>query len=236
MPNALAAPRFAAAIFDLDGTLVDSLADIAAAMNWALAHHGLPTHPEAAYRDFVGEGVRELVRRSAGLAPAAARLEAPGPEAALQAALLESYRGHYAAHLLDRTRPFPGMPDLLARLAGGGVRLGVLSNKADAFTRQLVEALFPGQAFGAVYGERPGVARKPDPAAALALAAELGVAPGACAFVGDTPVDMKTARAAGMHAVGVTWGFRGAEELRAHGAQALASGADELWQALRPTP
>ena len=215
------------AVFDLDGTLVDSLADIAAAMNWALAHHGLPTHPEAAYRGFVGEGVRELVRRSAGLG---------SPDAPLHAALLESYRGYYAEHLLDRTRPFPGFAPLLTRLAEQGVRLGVLSNKSDAFTRQLVAALFPGHTFGAVYGERPGVARKPDPAAALALAAELGAAPGACAFVGDTPVDMKTARAAGMHAVGVTWGFRDAEELRAHGAQALARGADELWQALRPTP
>jgi phosphoglycolate phosphatase len=225
MPNALAAPRFAAAIFDLDGTLVDSLADIAAAMNWALAHHGLPTHPEAAYRGFVGEGVRELVRRAAG----------PGaPDEVRHAALLESYRGYYAEHLLDRTRPFPGMEALLARLARQGVRLGVLSNKSDAFTRQLVEALFPGQAFAAVYGERPGVARKPDPAAALALAVELGASPAACAFVGDTPVDMKTARAAGMHAVGVTWGFRDAAELSAHGAQALARGADELWRALQP--
>lgn len=227
MPNPLVAPRFAAAIFDLDGTLVDSLADIAAAMNWALARHGLPTHPEAAYRGFVGEGVRELVRRSAGLATA------EGPQHAL---LLESYRAYYAEHLLDRTRPFPGIAPLLERLAAGGVRLGVLSNKSDAFTRQLVQALFPGHAFGAVYGERPGVARKPDPSAALALAAELGVAPGACAFVGDTPVDMKTARAAGMHAVGVTWGFRGAEELSAHGAQALARGADELWRALQAAP
>ena len=227
MPNALAAPRFAAALFDLDGTLVDSLADIAAAMNWALAQHGLPTHPEPAYRDFVGEGVRVLVRKASGAGP---------DDAALQEALLESYRGHYAEHLLDRTRPFPGIDGVLERLAAGGVRLGVLSNKSDAFTRQLVAALFPGHAFGAVYGERPGVARKPDPSAALALAAELGVAPQDCAFVGDTPVDMKTARAAGMHAVGVTWGFRGAAELRAHGAQALASGADELWHALRPTP
>ncbi|MBF5046106.1 HAD family hydrolase [Aggregicoccus sp. 17bor-14] len=222
MPDsARTAPRFAAALFDLDGTLVDSLEDIAGAMNWALAQHGLPTHPHEAYRHFVGEGVRVLVSRASN--------EAPG---ALQAALLESYRAHYAEHLLDHTRPFPGVRALLERLVAAGTRLAVLSNKSDGYTRQLVEALFPGVPFGAVYGERPGVARKPDPSAALALAAELGVAPAACAFVGDTPVDMKTARAAGMHAVGVTWGFRGEAELRAHGAQALAQSAQELAAAL----
>jgi phosphoglycolate phosphatase len=216
------APRFALAIFDLDGTLADSVADIAAAMNWALAHHGLPVHPEHAYLSFVGEGVRELVRRAAG--PEREVLHAP---------VLESYLGYYAEHLLERTRPFPGVERMLEQLAAGGTRLAVLSNKSDAFTRQLVSALFPRHAFGAVYGERPGVPRKPDPSAALALAAQLGVAPAACAFVGDTPVDMKTAQAAGMHAVGVTWGFRGEAELRLYGAQAIAHDAGELLRVLQ---
>jgi phosphoglycolate phosphatase len=113
------------------------------------------------------------------------------------------------------------------------VRLAVLSNKADAFTKRLVEGLLPGVPFTAIYGERPGVPRKPDPTAALGLAAELGVAPAHCAFVGDTPVDMNTARNAGMYGVGVTWGFRNIEELRAHGARLLATTVDELLAALR---
>lgn len=212
-----------AALFDLDGTLVDSLADIAGAMNHALARQGLPIHPLSSYRHFVGEGVRQLVRKAAA------------PEACedVHEALLASYRAHYAEHLLDTTRPYPGVAEVLARLAGDGVRLGVLSNKADGYTRRLVEHFFPGVPFGAVYGERAGVPRKPDPTAALGLAAELGVAPAECAFIGDTPIDMDTARAAGMYAVAVSWGFRDAPELRAHGARALATTSEELLVALR---
>lgn len=211
-----------AAIFDLDGTLVDSLADIAAAMNHALSLHGLPTHPVADYRDYVGEGVRVLVRKAT-----------PADRGALQDSVLAAYQAYYAEHLFDQTRTFPGIPAMLAQLAAEDMRLAVLSNKADAFTRRLVQGLLPGVPFAAVYGERPGVPRKPDPTAALGLAAELGVAPAECAFVGDTPVDMSTARNAAMYGVGVTWGFRGAEELRAHGARALATTAEELLAALR---
>jgi phosphoglycolate phosphatase len=211
-----------AAIFDLDGTLVDSLADIAAAMNHSLAQHGLPTHPVADYRHYVGEGVMVLVRKAT-----------PEGQEALHASVLATYRAWYSEHLFDQTRPFPGIPGMLSQLATEDLRLAVLSNKADTFTRRLVEGLLPGVPFTAVYGERPGVPRKPDPTAALALASELGVAPEECAFVGDTPVDMNTARNAGMYGVGVTWGFRGAEELRAHGARALAATADELRAALR---
>jgi phosphoglycolate phosphatase len=212
-----------AALFDLDGTLVDSLADIGAAMNHALASRGLPTHPLSAYRHFVGEGVRVLVRKAC----------APEAREEVLEGVLATYKAYYDAHLFDATRPFPGIPEVLAQLAGEGVRLGVLSNKADDFTRRLVAGLLPGVPFAAIYGERPGVPRKPDPTAALALAAELGVPPSECAFVGDTPIDMGTARAAGMRAVGVTWGFREAPELRAHGAQVLATTAQELLAALR---
>jgi phosphoglycolate phosphatase len=210
-----------AALFDLDGTLVDSLADIAAAMNHSLTHHGLPPHPTDAYRDFVGEGVMQLARKAAR-----------GGDEALHTSILTVYRAYYTEHLFDQTVVFPGILPLLARLAGEGIQLGVLSNKADGFTKKLVAGLMPDVPFAAVYGERPGIPRKPDPAAALALAQELGVAPGDCAFVGDTSVDMDTARGAGMVSVGVTWGFRGVEELQASGAQALATTAEELGAAL----
>lgn len=210
-----------AVIFDLDGTLVDSLGDIADAMNHALAHHGLPVHPESAYLRFVGEGVKELVRKAV-----------PAGHEALHEPVLATYRAHYDTHLFDRTRPYPGVLEVLAALAGQGTRLAVLSNKSDGFVKRLAARLLPGVPFGAVYGERPGIPRKPDPTAALGLAAELGVPPGACGFVGDTAVDMETARAAGMYGVGVTWGFR-EHELRASGARAVATTADELLAALR---
>lgn len=211
-----------AAIFDLDGTLVDSLADIAAAMNHSLSQHGLPLHSLDEYRHFVGEGVMVLVRKSL-----------PPDREALAASVLAEYRAYYEEHLFDQTHVFPGIPAVLSQLAGENVRLAVLSNKADAFTRRLVEGLLPGVPFTSIYGERAGVPRKPDPTAALGVAAELGVAPADCAFVGDTAVDMNTARNAGMYGIGVTWGFRSAEELRTHGARALATTAEELLAALR---
>jgi phosphoglycolate phosphatase len=211
-----------AVLFDLDGTLVDSLGDIATAMNHALAHHGLPTHPQQDYRRFVGEGVLQLVRRAA-----------PAGREDLHPQVLATYHAYYDDHLFDRTLPYPGVPEVLAALAGDGVRLGVLSNKSDDFVKRLVARLLPGVSFAAVYGERAGVPRKPDPTAALALAEELGVPPGECAFVGDTPIDMDTARAAGMYSVGVTWGFRSEVELRSHGARAVAGTADALLAALR---
>ncbi|MBN8472936.1 HAD family hydrolase [Corallococcus exiguus] len=214
--------RLRAVLFDLDGTLVDSLGDIATAMNHALGQHGLPPHPEAAYLRFVGEGVAKLAERATASAPAA-----------LQGQVLATYHAYYDTHLFDRTCAYPGVEAALAELAAEGIRLGVLSNKSDDFVKRLAARLLPGVTFTAVYGERPGIPRKPDPTAALALAAELGVAPDACGFVGDTSVDMDTAKAAGMYGVGVTWGFRTAEELHAHGARAVVSSAGELLAALR---
>ncbi len=217
--------HFRAALFDLDGTLVDSLHDMGVAMNHALAHHGLPVHPLSDYRFFVGEGTRVLVRKAV-----------PADQQAMHEEVLALYRVRYEECMLDTTRPFPGIPELLTRLAGEGMRMAVLSNKPDAATRRLVEHLLPGVPFRAVYGERVGVPRKPDPTAALGLARELGVEPGECAFIGDTAIDMGTAGAAGMYGVGVTWGFRDEEELVSHGAKVLARTTDELLHALLRAP
>ncbi|HYO57691.1 HAD-IA family hydrolase [Archangium sp.] len=214
-----------AALFDLDGTLLDSLHDIGAAMNHALAAHGLPVHPLENYRHYVGNGARVLVERAV-----------PAGRENLHEAVLATYHAFYAEHMLDTTRPFPGMREVLARLEGEGVKLAVVSNKPDAATRRLVRALLPDVRFSAVQGERAGVPRKPDPTSALGVAAELGVAPGDCAFIGDTSVDMDTARAADMYGVGVTWGFRDEEELLKHGARALARTSDELFQTLVGAP
>jgi len=201
-------------IFDLDGTLADSLEDIASAMNRTLAVHEFPLHPISAYRTFVGEGVRKLVERALP----------PGTEA-LRDSFLAAYQADYAEHLLDATRLFPGIPELLDALGAAGVPVGVLSNKSDHPTRRLVDALCGRWTFRGVVGERPGVPRKPDPTSALALADLLGAPPESIAFVGDTGVDMLTARAASMRPVGVLWGFRPKDVLDSGAEAAETSGA-----------
>ncbi len=199
-------------IFDLDGTLADSLGDIASAMNRTLRSHGFPEHPVSAYRNFVGEGVKKLVERALP----------PGTES-LREDFIAAYQEDYAQHLLDETRLFPGIPGVLDALASAGVPVAVLSNKPDVPTRRLVDALCARWEFRSVFGERPGVPRKPDPAAALALADALAAPPASVAFVGDTSVDMVTARAALMRPVGVLWGFR-PQEVLASGAEAADTG------------
>ena len=207
---------FRGVIFDLDGTLVDSLEDIGRAMDAALARFGLPGHPLAAYRLMVGEGAAVLAERARGGA------------AVDLAALLDAYREEYEARDHRSTTSYPGVDELVARLAAAGVALAVLSNKPDGFTRALVTVRFPDIPADRIRGQRPGVPRKPDPTAALELAAAMGLAPAEVAFVGDTAVDVETARAAGMRPVGVLWGFREREELIAAGAVHLLAAPLEL--------
>lgn len=210
-------PPIDAVIFDLDGTLADSLADIGEAMNEMLASHGLPTHGLDAYKTFVGEGVENLTRRAL-----------PEEQRGELARYLDDYRARYARRLANQTRPYPGVPELLDALVERKLALAVLSNKRDDFTVELVRQLFSRWPFRVVRGERAGTPRKPDPTAALEVAAELGVAPAHVAFVGDTAIDIKTARAAGMLAVGVTWGFRPERELEAAGAHVVIRRPEQL--------
>ncbi|HKA86666.1 MAG TPA: HAD family hydrolase [Haliangiales bacterium] len=203
-----------AIIFDLDGTLVDSLADIAAAMNHALRSVGMPPHPLARYREIIGDGVRKLAERAL-----------PPGRADLVDKILAVYRPYYDGHALDATRPYPGIPELVAAVR---VPMAVLSNKPDEPTRAIVDALFPGAPFRVVAGERPSTPRKPNPAGALAVAAALGVAPESCLFVGDSRTDMRTAVAAGMTPIGVAWGFRPPDELRDAGARAIVAAPAEI--------
>lgn len=214
-----------AAIFDLDGTLVDSLADIGGAMNRALAHHGLPTHPVDAYRLFVGDGVQKLAERAL-----------PRDRQELKEPVLAEYRRYYAEGLLDRTQPFPGIEGLLDGLTERGVALAVLSNKPDPATRRIVTHFFSRWPLKAVFGERAGVPRKPDPTAALEIARAVGAQPDECLFVGDSAIDMRTANAAGMRAVGVLWGMRGREELEANGAKALVAHPADILPLVSPGP
>lgn len=204
--------RFDAVLFDLDGTLLDTIDDIMASMNAVLAVNGLPLHGPDAYRRFVGDGVEELVRRA---------LPASRADSAGTGALVADYRREYARRWRDHSRPYPGVPELLARLQAKGVRLGVLSNKTDAFVSEMVSALLDRRAFTCLAGARPGIPLKPDPAPALAAARDLGVAPDRTLFVGDSDIDMQTARAAGMAAAAALWGFRPEAELRRAGARFL---------------
>ena len=194
--------RARAVIFDLDGTLIDSVGDIGRACNQTLRQFGLPEHPLAAYRYFVGDGVERLIERAM----------APLP---FDAAVLAAHKVNYAQFLLFETQPYPGIADALAQLSRAGVALAVLSNKADALTKQAVAHFFADVPFVAVAGQRPDVPRKPEPDAALALCAQLGVTPQGCVFVGDTSVDIATARNAKIRSIGVQWGSRPEEAARA---------------------
>jgi phosphoglycolate phosphatase len=208
-----------AVLFDLDGTLLDTLADIAQAANEALAVEGLPAHPDADYRDFIGDGVAMLFRRA--LPPGSA-------DEARVARCVEAFQVTYSRHWDRRTRPYPGIPELLDALTARGMALAVLSNKPDDFTRMYGDRYLAPWPFRIVVGHREGVPRKPDPAGALEIAGRLGLEPAAIAYVGDSGVDMKTARGAGMYAVGVNWGFRPEEELWANGADAIIGHPFEL--------
>jgi phosphoglycolate phosphatase len=202
--------EFDAVIFDLDGTLADTLADIAAAMNRVLAAHDLPEHEPAAYKLMIGCGLGNLVR------------EALPPERRddeTVAACHAEMMADYGRHCLDATRLYEGVPELLAHLADEEIALAVLSNKADELTQRIVAALFAPDTFAEVVGRRPDLPAKPDPAAALLIAERLAAAPERVAYLGDSGVDMRTATAAGMIAIGVTWGFRDRAELEAGGAR-----------------
>jgi phosphoglycolate phosphatase len=209
-----------ALIFDLDGTLADTVEDIAAAVNRALVHHGASPHPLLAFRQFVGAGAENLLARALGEGSPVAVAE-----------VLATYRAFYAEEMFTRSRPFPGVEVLLEALQARGHALAVLSNKPHPATVRMVEGLFSRFRLGPVFGERPGVPRKPDPRAALEIAALLAVPPEACLFVGDTGIDMETGARAGMIPVGVTWGFR-PEELRAAGARHVVDTPQDILRLL----
>lgn len=184
-------------IFDLDGTLVDSLAGIAASLNFSLTGSGLPEHSLAAVRSFVGNGARILVERAA---PA-------GTESDLHTILENSFKTHYAEGWKTGTVLYKDVIELLEELQRRGHPLAVLSNKPHAFTETIVSHLFPSIQFTSVLGQRDGIPHKPDPAGALEIARQFGLAPEDCVLVGDSTIDIQTAKAAGMTAVAVTWGF-----------------------------
>ena len=206
-------------LFDLDGTLVDSLIDLADSMNRVLSRQGLPAHPAEAYRYFVGDGITKLVQRA---------LPAEAQQQDIIQDCVQKMRQEYALHWADTTRPYPGIAELLDTLASLGIQMAILSNKPDALTQEVVRTLLPQWDFAAVAGAREPFPRKPDPTGALRIANLLQREPADFLYLGDTNTDMQTARAAKMFAIGALWGFRTADELKENGAQALISVPIEL--------
>ena len=206
-------------IFDLDGTLLDTIGDLAVACNAVLGVRGLPQHTYEEYCHFVGNGILRLVERALP-----EPLRTPETVAAVRADFVKYYTEHIDAH----TRPYDGIPELIAELARRGVALAVASNKFQAGTEKLIGRYFPDIRFDVVLGQRPDVPLKPDPAVVGEILTATGVAAGEVLYVGDSGVDMQTAAAAGVRSAGVTWGFRTRAELEQSGARHIVDRPAEL--------
>lgn len=207
-------------LFDLDGTLLDTLDDLTDAVNRTLVQYGLPRRTRAEVRNFVGSGARRLMELAAGGAQ---------PEAF--DAMLAAYKADYAANSRVRTAPYPGVVELLETLAARGYRLGIVSNKPDDAVKALQREFFPGSVLLAA-GETAGVQRKPAPDMLLAAMQQLGADAGSTVYVGDSEVDIETARNAGLPCICVSWGFRDRDVLLAHGAECIADTCAQLFSLL----
>lgn len=209
-------------IFDLDGTLVDSLQGIANSLNRALTLHELPIHTPTAVRGFIGDGSRMLIRRSL---PNGAREE-------LLDNVEQAFKTDYDQRWQEGTIIYPGIAELLENLQSQEFPLAVLSNKPHEFTVAIVTQLFPEIHFGTVLGQRTGIPHKPDPTGALEIARSLKLQAKECVMIGDSTMDLETAQAAGMHTIAVTWGFHDRPRLIAAGAGQLADDAADLLKLL----
>lgn len=201
-------------LFDLDGTLLNTIEDLADAGNWVCEQNGWATFTVEQFKHMVGNGIPKLVER---FSPESART----PERL--AATLAQFTARYDAHKEDKTAPYPGIPELLKALAEEGIQCAVFSNKADALCGKIITHYFGETCFAAVRGSRPGVPTKPDPAGLYSLMEQIGAERGSTLFVGDSDVDIMTGHNAGLPAMGALWGFRGRAELTAAGADALAA-------------
>ena len=236
-------------IFDLDGTLIDSLEDLGAAVNHALSLRGLPLHSREDYRKMVGHGVRNLVEKAleascdvltegvpmmtegnyfSGRCPKnqfpSVETRPDNPKDKFPSARTDSYvdaaladfKEYYSAHIDVHTRPYPGIPELLADLQAAGVRLAVASNKFQEGTERLIRSLFPDIQFVAILGNRPGYPLKPAPEIVQEVLRKADIGPSDAVMVGDSPTDMRTAANGGIEGLAVTWGYRTADELAGH--------------------
>ena len=210
---------FDGVIFDLDGTLLDSLQDIAEAANSVLHSLGSPTHAVSDFRYLVGDGVGMLFQRA---------LPQCANDDSLRTECMQRFEAAYSNCWKNHSKPYDGILELLELIRSTDLKLGILSNKLDPFTKKCASHFFPSVSFDMVVGHSDRFPRKPDPASALWMAETLGLHPGRIAYVGDTNTDMKTAANAGFYAIGVSWGFRPETELREHGARVVAHAPSEL--------
>ena len=206
-------------IFDLDGTLLDTLQDLAASVNYALRQHNMPEHSIDDVRRFVGNGVRLLMERAVPDGAANSDFEAT----------FATFREHYMHHSLDTTRPYPGIPEVLTELKSRGCKLAVVSNKMMAATQELIRHFFPDTIEVAIgEHEAEGIRKKPAPDTVFAALKELGTGKEDAVYVGDSDVDIATARNSGLPCVSVLWGFRDKAFLIKHGAETFVSKPSEL--------
>ena len=207
------------AIFDLDGTLLDTVADLANATNQALRQCGYPTHPTEAYYQFVGNGINKLFYRAL---PEEARTEENVQR------IRSLFLPYYNEHNADDSCPYKGIAQLLSDLQSRGIQIAVASNKYQLATEKLVAHFFPSIHFAAVYGQREGIAIKPDPTIVNDILRDTNITRTHTIYIGDSGVDMQTAHNAGIESIGVTWGFRSEEELIDNGAEHIVHRAEEI--------
>jgi len=210
---------YKAAIFDLDGTLVNSLEDLTDAVNQVLSNKSLPTHDVAAIKSFVGTGLRNLIIKSL-------------PEGKRDDSTVDSYLSEmkkiYGQNCTNKTKPYSGIVEMLTDLRANNIPVAVLSNKADNLTKIVVNEIFPQISFSHIIGMTKEETRKPSPYEVLRICADLGVKTDEAVFIGDSDIDMQTAKNAGMFAIGVEWGFRDIENLLENGADMIVLKADAI--------
>ena len=217
---------FESILFDLDGTLLDTLEDLGNAANRVLEKYDFPTHPLDTYRYFVGDGAAVLMKRA---------LPENKRDIDIIGVCVQTFREEYGKGWNVKTRPYDGVSEMLDALTVGGLKMAVLSNKPDEFTKRCVTEFLPKWNFDMVLGQRNSLPLKPDPAGAMEIARCLNVIPSHFIYLGDTAIDMKTAVTAGMYPVGALWGFRTEKELLENGAQALIKRPQEILNLLNLT-
>ena len=209
--------KYRLVVFDLDGTILDTLRDLTDSVNYALKEHSLPRRSKRKVRAFVGNGIRKLIERAV---PSDTRPD-------VVESVYASFTEHYMVHCADKTKPYRGITALLAALKAKGIKMAVVSNKADGAVNELCERFFPG-VFDVVVGERPNVAKKPAPDSLLTVLRELDIPVADSVYIGDSDVDIATAKNAHMDCISVSWGFRREKFLLSCGASRIVSHPDEI--------
>lgn len=211
--------KYKIVVFDLDGTLVDSLTDLAESVNKGLQKAGLKTHPYSAYKTFVGNGRDVLIERAMGN---------NASDKNLKNIVLTTFDEEYKIHCNDNTRSYNTCPDLLKRLSEMNIKTAVLSNKPDEFVENILKKVFPNHKFDIAWGKKKDMPTKPDKTSLLAILKEMNLKEKDCLYIGDSDVDVFTAKNAQVDMIGVSWGFRGREELLSTGAMAVVDDAMEI--------